>query len=271
MDRDLIEKYFNDQCSEEELEQVLEWFQTDEGQAFLKQDMEREEKRLAGNNASSSFSEVESKELFRRIQKHKKKVNREKWWLLWVRAASILLLVTALSSLVYWSGIIFQKSKKNAPSYKTYATNAGQQKVLTLSDGTKIRLNEQSSLRIPRQFGVKDRKVKLKGEAYFQVAHDKGHPFIIEANRATIKDLDTQFDVKADSAAGKVQVAVIRGRVLLKKEQKDSTGRTASAILTRNHLGILQLSDSQITIEKGGARNYLSWKTHRLVFKGLTL
>ncbi|HYW36278.1 MAG TPA: DUF4974 domain-containing protein, partial [Balneolaceae bacterium] len=46
---------------------------------------------------------------------------------------------------------------------------------------------------------------------------------------------------------------------------------TASAILTRNHLGILQLSDSQITIEKGGARNYLSWKTHRLVFKGLTL
>jgi len=180
-------------------------------------------------------------------------------------------LVTALSSLVYWSGIIFQKSKKDAPSYKTYATNAGQQKVLTLSDGTKIRLNEQSSLRIPRQFGVKDRKVKLKGEAYFQVAHDKGHPFIIEANGATIKDLDTQFDVKADSAAGKVQVAVIRGRVLLKKEQKDSTGRTASAILTRNHLGILQLSDSQITIEKGGARNYLSWKTHRLVFKGLTL
>jgi len=73
MDRDLIEKYFNDQCSEEELEQVLEWFQTDKGQAFLKQDMEREEKRLAGNNASSLFSEVESEELFRRIQKHKKK------------------------------------------------------------------------------------------------------------------------------------------------------------------------------------------------------
>jgi ferric-dicitrate binding protein FerR (iron transport regulator) len=83
-----------------------------------------------------------------------------------------------------------------------------------------------------------------------------------------IRVLGTKFNVKIDSVAGNIQVAVTEGKVSLKKKGTDDT---AKALLTRNHFGILRLSDSQITIEKGNVKNYLSWINKRLIFKGESL
>src|SRR5699024_5125327 len=105
-------------------------------------------------------------------------------------------------------------------------------------------------------------------EAYFEVTSDPSHPFVVHANGSTVEVLGTKFNIKANSDADNVQVAVMEGKVSLKKNgARDS----ASALLTRNNFGLLDLDDSKITIEQVHADNYLSWATNRLVYTGQTL
>jgi len=266
MDRKLLDKYFRDQCSEEELEQVLNWFQTEEGQAFLEKDIERQSQRFMENSDMFLYPEIQSEKIFSRIQLHKNRGLKRGYWV-YIRVASILMLVGILSGLLYWGGITSRHPSPKS-TVATYVTKSDQQKVFSLSDGTKIRLNEGSTLTVPRKFSDNSRKVQLRGEAYFEVAHDPAHPFLVNAIGSTIEVLGTKFNVKTDSVAKSVQVAVVAGKVALRKEGKK---HVASALLTRNHLGVLHLPNSEITIEKGEVQNYLSWINNRLVFKGASM
>src|SRR5699024_8641799 len=142
------------------------------------------------------------------IQRSQKPRKRKKTWVA-VRVASILLLGVMLSSLLYWSTHAALTSEPSKPTLKRYVTTAEQQNIFTLSDGTLISLNEGSQLSVPDKMKAGYRSVTLKGEAYFKVAHDPEHPFVIYANGSTVTVLGTEFNVKADSTAGNVQVAVV--------------------------------------------------------------
>lgn len=265
MDRNLLNKYFQDQCTEEELDEVLDWLQTEEGQKFLEQDINQLDEELTVEDDLLLYSEVNSEKIFNRIQLSKN-YKKDNWFR--TRVASILLLVTALSSLLYWSGITSLGDENPEPAYTTYVTESDQQKALTLSDGTKIRLNEDATLTVPEKLNRKTREVELKGEAYFEVVHNEERPFLVKTTGSVIEVLGTKFNVKAHSAANNVQVAVLEGKVAL----KSGTGEEAtSALLTRNNFGLLRLSDSQITIEKVNTENFISWVNKRLIFSGETL
>jgi ferric-dicitrate binding protein FerR (iron transport regulator) len=271
MDRRLLDNYFNDRCSEKELEQVLGWFQTEEGRWFLEKDINRQARQIGETEGLFLCPEMESEKLFNCIQRHKRiEVKQEPILNLFqyrsqlIRVASIVLIAAAVSLGLYWSGIMGSQTKKPTPAFITYVTAPGQQKVFSLSDGIRIRLAENSTLTVPTHF-TQNRTLTLKGEAYFQVTHDADHPFVVNANGAVIKDLGTKFNIKTDSSANAVEVAVIEGRVKLKKKGKH---HQTSAILTHNHFGVLNLSNGQITIEEGNVKNYLSWMTGRLVFRG---
>jgi ferric-dicitrate binding protein FerR (iron transport regulator) len=267
MNNEIIDKYFKDQCSEEELEQVLSWFQTQEGRAFIENDIDRQNRRVVKNADMFLYPDFDSKKIFSRIQQHKKRgLRRSRWFM--IRVASILLIAALVSSLLYWGDIIALEKPPHKPAPISYITGSGQQKIISLSDGTKIRMNEGSKLMVPRKTTQGKRAVTLKGEAHFEVVHDQNHPFVVNANGAMIRVLGTKFNVKIDSVAGNIQVAVTEGKVSLKKKGTDDA---AGALLTRNHFGTLRLSDSQITIERGNVRNYLSWINKRLIFKGESL
>jgi ferric-dicitrate binding protein FerR (iron transport regulator) len=79
----------------------------------------------------------------------------------------------------------------------------------TLPDGTLVTLNAHSTLTHPKKFNHRD--VRLQGEAFFQVATDKEHPFRLAANGVTITVLGTAFNVLADSIA--THISVESGRV----------------------------------------------------------
>src|SRR5699024_10842135 len=118
---------------------------------------------------------------------------------------------------------------------------------------------------VPVKLKTGKRTVTLEGEAYFEVAEDPTHPFVVHSKGSTIEVLGTKFNVKADSLADNVQVAVVEGKVSLKKEGAEES---ASALLTRNNFGLLDLDDGSITIEQVHAANYKSWATNRLVYSG---
>ncbi|NVM66866.1 hypothetical protein FHW88_005184 [Mucilaginibacter sp. SG538B] len=90
---------------------------------------------------------------------------------------------------------------------------------LRLPDGTKVWLNNSSSLRYPGTFaGQKLRTVKLEGEAYFEVAKDKAHPFVVKSTGQEVKVLGTHFNVSAFKDDQFTRTTLLEGKVAVNKE-----------------------------------------------------
>jgi ferric-dicitrate binding protein FerR (iron transport regulator) len=92
-----------------------------------------------------------------------------------------------------------------------------------LPDGTIIALNQHTSIEYRKEFSEKERKVKLSGEAFFDVEPDKTRPFIIEAQDAVITVLGTSFNVKAMEEDIAVEVLVEEGLVELANPDKSQS------------------------------------------------
>ncbi len=84
---------------------------------------------------------------------------------------------------------------------------------VVLSDGTKVWLNASSALRYPTFFNKGIRKVFLVGEAYFDVAKDKSHPFIVSTNGMVVKVHGTSFNVMAYPDERYVETTLVKGSV----------------------------------------------------------
>jgi len=99
--------------------------------------------------------------------------------------------------------------------------------MVSLSDGTKVWINSESQLEYLSNFSAKERRVKLTGEAYFEVAKDAHKPFIVETADMEVKAIGTAFSVnsfggneKVILAEGKVEVKANQDRVLLDAGQR---------------------------------------------------
>lgn len=94
----------------------------------------------------------------------------------------------------------------------TVVVPEGKDMKLTLADGTQVWLNANSRFTYPTAFTGKERKVSLQGEAYFKVAHDAQHPFIVKASDMQTRVLGTEFNVDA-SDASHPHVTLVEGSV----------------------------------------------------------
>lgn len=104
-----------------------------------------------------------------------------------------------------------QLAKAQAPAAQFYETAVGGQKKITLADGSSVILNTNSLLAV--NFFGKCRDVHLmRGEAFFEVVHDKARPFIVHADNYVVRDIGTAFDVHLKKT-GLVEVGVTRGSV----------------------------------------------------------
>ena len=97
--------------------------------------------------------------------------------------------------------------------YNTITTPRAGQYRLTLTDGTKVWLNAATSLQFPASFSGKERRVKLSGEAYFEVAKNSQQPFIVETPRQMIEVLGTHFNVNAYEEETATKTTLLEGRV----------------------------------------------------------
>jgi len=96
----------------------------------------------------------------------------------------------------------------------TYATGIGEQRFITLADGSKIELNSRSRLKV--RLTERERSIDLlEGQALFQVAKDGTRPFVVRSGNTWVRAVGTQFDVYR-KAAGTI-VTVVEGRVSIKQ------------------------------------------------------
>ncbi len=89
----------------------------------------------------------------------------------------------------------------------------GVQKEVTLADGTHVWINSGSTLTYPEVFADGERRVTLKGEAFFEVEHDASKPFTVHTGHLDIRVLGTKFDVKAYPGADFTEIALFEGSV----------------------------------------------------------
>ena len=132
---------------------------------------------------------------------------------------------------------------------------------VTLPDGSTVKLNANSTLQYPAQFAEGPRKVKLSGEAYFEVIHDAAHPFVVEADQVVIEDLGTAFTVYAYPGKEQVVVNVTSGSVRLRE-----TIQNSEAVLTAGWNGKHRTNGGKIEIDNELTPNYLSWITKVVSF-----
>lgn len=152
------------------------------------------------------------------------------------------------------------------PSETIYATQIGGHETIVLADGSKVELNTDTVLR--SQVGAHERLVTLeRGEAYFQIAHDPKHPFVVMAGDHRVTDLGTKFLVRRDNK--NLEVAVTEGRVQLDTPD----GRLQSPVLLTRHEAA-SVHDSKVFVTRKTAQsltNELGWRHGFLVFDHTSL
>ena len=112
--------------------------------------------------------------------------------------------------------LIYEVSDKSQGEIEqnTLSTTKGETYRIKLPDGTQVWLNAASSLSYPVRFAnQKNRTVTLTGEAYFEVAKDSKHPFIVQAAAQQVEVLGTHFNVNSYADESAVQTTLLEGRV----------------------------------------------------------
>jgi len=104
----------------------------------------------------------------------------------------------------------------------TYSTDIGEQRSITLADGSTVDLNARTRIRV--RMSEQDRRVELlEGQALFQVAKDKSRPFIVRSNDTQVRAVGTQFDVYRRKTG--TTVTVLEGRVAVLRSALRSASR----------------------------------------------
>lgn len=133
--------------------------------------------------------------------------------------------------------------------FNTIETPKGGQYQLTLPDGTKVWLNAASSLKYPLDFKTKThRKIKLIGEAYFEVAKDKQRPFIVETTMQTVEVLGTHFNINSYSDEPSSKTTLIEGSVKVSNKSGFKIlqpGQQSSLTETKIELSEIDIEDAK--------------------------
>lgn len=142
--------------------------------------------------------------------------------------------------------------------------------VVTLPDGSTVKMNASTRIDYPERFSADIRKVKLSGEAFFQVTRDTLRPFIIETENASVEVLGTSFNVSAYPVSGLVEVNVKTGKVKLTQRTGGKSDQK-TAILPAGERGWLKVNSGEMGHYEVLSPNYSAWITKEINFQRTSL
>ncbi|PNW30289.1 FecR family protein [Formosa algae] len=161
-----------------------------------------------------------------------------------------------------------ETSRNNKTSYNTLIIPYGKRSKINLSDGTVVWLNSGSKLVYPVAFNGDKREIYLEGEAIFDVAHDKSHPFIVKSKDQEVEVLGTVFGVTSYSEEEAVNTVLKSGSVMISYHNNPKTQKYADKIkITPGTKATYNKATQGIVSEKVNVNNYFSWRDGVLVFQ----
>ncbi len=144
-------------------------------------------------------------------------------------------------------------------SYNTLTTPKGGEYQVVLADGTKVWLNAASSITYPTSFMNKERRIKLSGEAYFEVAKDTHKPFYVITENGEIRVLGTHFNISAYPDDETTSTTLLEGSVLITKHQ-------SSSLLKPGQQANISLQSDNIQVTKANISEVMAWKNGYFTF-----
>ncbi|TKC06067.1 FecR family protein [Pedobacter frigoris] len=197
----LIEKYLADTATKAERFIVESWL---------------ESFQLDSDDISQLEARDNSQKLAQRIIDRVNNPKTEPYHIpLWKKLGGIAAGITAFSILALFLLKPFPpKNEAISTLYSEYRTGVNEFKELRLPDSTLVYLNANSTLSVQKSF-IKhnERRVKLDGEAFFEVRKDKKHPFKIQVGELQVKVLGTSFNIQGHKSINEIRVAVKSGKV----------------------------------------------------------
>lgn len=158
-------------------------------------------------------------------------------------------------------GLIYDTTARQEENkYNRIEVPRGSEYWIVLPDGTRVWLNAATELKYPVAFHAKERRVYLKGEAYFEVAPDKNRPFYVETEEVKIRVLGTVFDVNTHYTRG-VRTVLVEGAVALEwGDQKEIR-------MKPGELADFDRTTTEVTLKEVDVTSYIFWKEGYFVFE----
>ena len=192
MEKELLHRFFDGRASVEEEKQVLDW---------IDRDPANRRELLAERRLFDSMLMLADPG---RTTRKPKVLTLPRWTREVLKYAAVILVVAGAGGIY-----VSRMYDKFLLTGNTITVPAGQHIDVQLPDGTKVCMNALSELHYPTFFIGRERKVQLKGEAFFDVSHDRKHPFVVETYACDVEVLGTKFNVKARSEDGEFVASLV--------------------------------------------------------------
>lgn len=255
--RDIVYRYFRGQLEDEEYELLTNNLQTKENRDYF--DLARKEWEK-----QPELSELGKQNLSRlQYQINRKsaglpeKQNTRNLWIRIASAAAILIFGLLLGG----TATYMLSSEKNTSEQIVVETPRGEKSMVKLPDGTEVWLNANSQL-VYSTFSASLRKVELKGEAFFKVAHNEKVPFVVKTNECDIKVLGTTFNVMAYDEFGRKEITLLEGKVDVQSGNQSEVLKPGQSLVLKDH---------QMKITDVNTSHASAWVDNKFNFKDIPL
>ncbi|HSC53577.1 MAG TPA: FecR domain-containing protein [Phnomibacter sp.] len=258
---DLLIKYLLQECSPQEAATVQAWMQQSEANqkrynsfVWLWQQSETigQTSKVNVDAAWDRFVDLRKESA---VEAGKAKVismesSRRRW--LMVAASAVVLLAAAwLAKITLWP------QAPQAPAIVMLQwTTTDQTLTDTLPDGSVVTLNKNSTLHFPSAFTDSTRRIRLEGEAFFDITPDKTHPFIVATGDVQVRVVGTSFNVR--NRKGVTKVVVETGIVQVQHKQQ-------SVSLKPKEQVTVQAGDTVLQKKNTGDLLYQYYRSHVFV------
>ena len=253
----LLRKFLNGDCTEDELREV---------HAFIAASPENAEQlfRIEEMYHLGQFNEYSNPQRVARAEKQlEKKLTiendqiRKRFHIRqWMRYAAIITVILITGATVY-----FLHQSNDMSELLVASASKGTTKKITLPDGTKVWLNNGSTLKYPANFSESERKVYLDGEAYFEVTKDRKKPFISESEAMCVKVLGTHFNLRSSTKLRIVEATLLEGEIEVKGNNDEGM-----IILSPGQRAELNKATGRMIVKQVDAKLDVVWHNNMIPF-----
>ena len=178
------------------------------------------------------------------------------------RVAVRIAAAAVIAAVLLAGGLTTVSLSKRLAQPVTVVTQLGERSQVVLPDGTKVWLNSSSSVEYVAPFFSRQRRVKMEGEAYFEVEHDARRPFVVVTGQVASTVLGTTFNVHAYSEDENFQITLATGSLLV-----DGGPESRSVRLRPGEQGFFEKTSGLLSLRRVNVEHVLSWQEDRLYFR----
>ena len=265
----MLDRFYRGECSQEEVQAVLRWFQDHNMSPEKEQELQAVWQQAGEARAAEPAHD--SERIFSRIKAQIQEPQEETGTIspflqpqqpqFWLKAAAAVLLPLCL----IWALVQYGSSDRAAAVYVSVSTAPGVKKTINLSDGSVITLNAGSKVSFRENFAADKREIVLRGEAFFEVAKDSLRPFIVRTGNISTQALGTSFNINYSLYDTAITVALATGVVQIEKQERDEQRHLARLVPGQ------QLSFSKVSQHHAVApfnrKEVLGWRQGVLYFR----